>query len=70
MPVSEKQKEYAKKYHQEKTDELKVRLPKGDKAKLQEHAASYGESTNGFVKRAIDEAMARDNANATQPPAQ
>lgn len=34
---------------------------KGDKAKVQEHAATMGESMNSFVVRAIDETMERDN---------
>lgn len=44
----------------EKLDEIKVRVPKGRKAEIQHHAASQGESTNGFITRAIDEAIRRD----------
>jgi predicted HicB family RNase H-like nuclease len=41
----------------EKLDEIKVRVPKGKKETIQEHAAALGESLNGFINRVIDEAM-------------
>ena len=31
---------------------------------IKAHAAALGESVNGFIGRAIDEAMERDNANS------
>lgn len=34
-------------------DELKVRMPKGNKDTIQAHAAKMGESTNAFIARAI-----------------
>lgn len=40
--------------------EVKVRMSQEERVTLQEHAAAMGESTTGFVKRAIQEAMARD----------
>ena len=42
-------------------DEIKVRVPKGRKAELQAHAEGQGESLNGFIVRAVDEAIERDN---------
>lgn len=45
----------------EKLDEFKVRVPKGKKSEIQAHAEAKGESMNGFVARAIDETMERDN---------
>ena len=45
----------------EKLDEIKVRVPKGRKAELQAHAEQQGESLNGFIVRAIDETIERDN---------
>lgn len=45
-------------------DELKVRVPKGDKDKIKSHADSKGESLNGFIKRAIDETIERDSGNS------
>ena len=65
MPVSDKQKQYADKYIKNTFDELKVRVPKGKKETLQAHAANKGESLNGFVNRAINETVERDNANTT-----
>lgn len=43
-------------------DEIKVRVPKGHKAKIQAHAEQKGESINAFVNRAIRETMQRDKA--------
>lgn len=49
----------------EKFDEVRTRLPKGNKAVIQAHAEAHGESVNSFIIRAISETMERDNA-ATQ----
>ena len=49
------------KYKREKIEEVRVTVPKGKKAIVQAHAANKGESLNGFVNRAIDEAMERDS---------
>lgn len=43
-------------------DDIKVRVPKGQKETLQAHAESQNESLNGFINRAIGEAVERDNA--------
>lgn len=60
MPTSEKQLRSAKKYH-EKFDDIKLRVPKGQREVLQNHAQSQGESLNSFLTRAASETMARDN---------
>lgn len=44
----------------EKYDEIKVRVFKGDKDKIKDHAETMGESVNSFINRAIEEAIARD----------
>jgi len=62
MPITEAQKRATMKYLKDKTDELKIRMPKGRKAELQAHAERGGESLNGFINRAADETMLRDNA--------
>ena len=49
-------------YNKKVYDEIKVRVPKGHKAKIQAHAEQKGESVNAFINRAINEAMQRDNA--------
>ena len=46
-----------KKYEAEKVDRIVIRVPKGKKEKIADFAAKNGESTNGFINRAIDEAM-------------
>lgn len=51
-----------RKYESEKIDKILVRVPKGKKAVIQDYAASHGESVNGFINRAVDEAMERDKA--------
>ena len=60
MPVSEAQKKASAKYL-EKLDEIRIRMPKGKKDAIQAHAGIHSESVNGFINRAIQEAMERDN---------
>ena len=45
------------------TREALKRFPKGEKDKIKSHAETNGESVNGFIKRAIDETIQRDNIN-------
>ena len=49
------------KYIAKAYDRVNLTLPKGRKAELQAHASDRGESVNGFINRAIDEAIMRDN---------
>ena len=42
-------------------------MPKGDLDVIKAHAEARGESVNGFVNRAISEAMERDNAAPAGP---
>lgn len=55
----EQRKDAIKKYL-DKLDEIKLRLPKGEKEKIRAHADSRGESVNAFIARAISETMERD----------
>lgn len=64
MPISEARRRANEKYNAKAYDEIKVRVFKGEKAKIQAHAEKRGESTNAFISRAIDEAMQRDAAEA------
>lgn len=48
-------------YNAKAYDRINIAVPKGDKAKIQAHAEKQGESVNGFVKRAINETMERDD---------
>lgn len=47
-------------YNAKTYDTILTRLPKGQKVRIQAHAAEQGESVNGFVSRAIAETMERD----------
>jgi len=60
MAPTEAQKQARDKWLKEKVEEIKFRVPKGTKAAIQEHAAQCGESTNSFIYRAVQEAMARE----------
>ena len=48
-------------YNAKAYDRLNVVVPKGRKAELQAHAESRGESLNGFIVRAVDQTIERDN---------
>lgn len=48
------------KYNAKTYEEIKVRVKKGEKEIIKKHAESKNESLNGFINRAIDEAMERD----------
>lgn len=58
---TEAQKKAQKKY-MEKFMVARVRMERDRYAVVQAHAEAQGESTTGFINRAIDEAMERDKA--------
>ena len=57
MPASKAQQKAVNKYMKANYDEIKVRVPKGQKEAIQEYAASQGESVNAFINRIITEAI-------------
>lgn len=57
---NEKSKEYTISYMKEKLDEIKFRVPKGQKDVYRQHAESMGEKLTPFIIRAINETMQRD----------
>lgn len=59
-PKSQQQREAADKYLKEKVDTIAVRVPKGQKEEIKNHAKSRGESVNAFVLRAIDHTIEDD----------
>ena len=59
MQISEARNRANKKYH-DKFDDIKVRVPRGERQVWQDYAASRGESLNSFVRRAVIETMERD----------
>ena len=60
MPVSKAQQRAVAKYMAANYDEIKLRVPKGDKDRIKAHADTRGESVNGFIFRAIRAQMQRD----------
>lgn len=48
-------------YNAKAYDEIKVRVDKGKKDVIKNHAETQGESINGFINRAIEETMERDS---------
>ena len=61
MPVTKAQQKAVSKYMKENYDEIKVRVEKGNKAKIKAHAEARGESVNAFIIRSVNETMSRDN---------
>lgn len=61
--VSKKQQACVNRYISKAYDRINLTIPKGQKEVIDEHAKKHGESLNGFIKRAIDETIARDNEN-------
>lgn len=57
---NKKQTAYKNQFISEKYDRVNLTVPKGKKDAIQAHANKTGESVNGFINRAIDEAMERD----------
>ena len=62
MAVSKAQQKAVTKYVKNKYDRFGLTMPKGNLDTIKAHAATRGESVNGFVNRAISETMERDNA--------
>ena len=52
------------KYNAKAYDDIRLRVPKGQKEVIQAFAESQGESLNGFINRAILEAMGSDERGA------
>lgn len=62
MPASKAQQKATNKYISKAYDRINLTVPKGHKAEIKAHADSQKESVNGFINRAIDETMERDNS--------
>lgn len=50
------------KYNAKAYDRIALQVKKGDKERIRAYAEQQGESLNGFINRAIKEAMQRNNA--------
>ena len=47
-------------------DRVNLTLPKGRKEEVKAHVEQRGESLNGFIQRAIDETIQRDDTPASE----
>ena len=66
---TEARKEGNRKWDAANLDRLSLALPKGSREAIKAHAAALGESTNAFIKRAIDCQMERDGIGVLQEAA-
>ena len=64
MPASKANQRAVHKYVKANYDRMELTVPKGRKEEIKAHAAARGESANGFIVRAIGEAMERDAQGA------
>lgn len=60
MAISDAQKKAVAKYNAANYDRIELRVDKGKKEAIKEHADSTGETLNGFINRAIKETVERD----------
>lgn len=60
MAVSKAQQKAVSKYMKENYDEIKVRIPKGQKEIVQAYAKEHGESVNALIWRLLQDAMGAD----------
>ena len=59
---TEAQKKSAQKWDAANLDRVSVAMPKGKKDIIKAHAEARSESVNGFINRAIDEAIESDES--------
>jgi len=67
MAQTEAQLRASKKYH-EQFDDIKVRVPKGERKIWQDYAASCGQSLNTLIRRSVTEVMCREQAAKNKKP--
>ena len=60
--VSKAQQKAVAKYMKNNYDEIKVGVEKGNREIIKAAAEQAGESLNGYIKKAVDQRMERDNA--------
>jgi len=59
---SDAQRRAVAKYNAANYDRVELRVEKGTKDSIKAHAEARGETLNGFINRAIAEAIERDDA--------
>lgn len=52
-------------YNAKTYDDIRLRVPKGEKERIQTFAEARGETVNGFINRLIAEAMGADKTAET-----
>lgn len=60
MAYTEAQKRANIKYLKEKTDDIRIRVPKGKKDEYKQQAESKGESLNAYIIRLIEQDIQND----------
>ena len=63
MPVTKAQQRAVSKYMKANYDEIKIRLPKGEKDRIKAFADAQGESVNAFICRVVMQAMGEDKTD-------
>ena len=58
--------EYKNNWQKDHVDRVNLTMPKGQKEIIKAHAASRGESVNGFINRVIAEAIEREQAEQSE----
>ena len=56
---TEAQKKSAEKYLKEKVEDIRIRVPKGQKQKIKDYAEAHGKSLNQFIVDLIEKEMIR-----------
>lgn len=65
MPASKANQKAVAKYMKANYDDIKVRVPKGERDIIKAHAEKHdGGSVNSFIQRAIKETMQRDQGES------
>lgn len=59
--ISKAQQKAVHKYVKNNYDRIELTVPKGRKAEIKAHTDAHKEIVNGFINRAIDETMEKDN---------
>ncbi len=63
MSVSKAQQRATNKYNKNHYDRMEMKVPKGEKESITEHAKEYDGTLNKFLNRAVKETMKRDKNN-------
>ena len=66
MTIRKSQQKAVNKYIKENYERVNLTVPKGKKEVIKIHAEGRGETVNGFINRAIDEAIQRDRPGTAE----